>query len=110
MVCVLLTTEQLAPVATYTPLVSSCLKSGVRIPLAPDFLILLFFNDLSLVLKHNQMSESYYHQARVGSVVLFWAGDFKGVGSNPPRAKTIFLTHNFFHFFTNFTQLIHSSN
>src|SRR3954469_13783192 len=98
--------NKLALVASHTLLVSSCPKSGVRIPLAPDFLILLFFSDLSLVLKHNQMSESYYHQTRVGSVVLFWAGDFKGVGTNPPRAKTIFLTHNFFHFFTNFTQII----
>src|SRR3954464_12405933 len=103
MVCVLLTTEQLAPVATYTPLVSSCLKSGVRIPLAPDFLILLFFNDLPLVLKHNQMSASYYHHARAGPVVWFWVCDLKGVSSSLGEDISIFFTTFHTYFLHNFT-------
>src|SRR3954466_15651880 len=71
MICVSQTTKQLALVATHAPLVSSCHKSGVRIPLAPDFLILLFFKDLQLVLKYDQLKASHEHQARVGAVVLF---------------------------------------
>src|SRR3954468_13120355 len=100
MVCVLLTTEQLALVATYTPLVSSCHKSGVRIPLAPDFLILLFFKDLQLVLKHNQLKASHYHHTRVGSVVFVLSVWPQGRGFKPSKGQNYFFTLNFFHFLT----------
>src|SRR3954469_5033171 len=103
MVCVLLTTEQLAPVATHALLVSSCPKSGVRIPLAPDFLILLFFKDLQLVLKHNQLKASHYPHTRVGSVVFVLSVWPQGRGFKPSKGQNYF-------FYTQFLSFSHKTS